>query len=711
MSENASTDAAGPLRYPETRQGEVVEQLHGRSIADPYRWLEDPDSDETREWVDRQNAFTEARFARIPEREYFQGLLERIVRRPRAGVPSKRGGRYFVTRNDGTSDQDRVSIADTLDELRAGGRVLLDPNEWSDDGTVALQGFTVAPDGGHLNYTVSEAGSDWIDLVTIALDSGERVDEPIQSKFSAAAWLPDGRSFLYAAVPHEGRARGSDTGRIDTGLLRLHRLSTSEADDETVIDIRGESGQPFVWAGVTPDGQFAVFALGAGTDRENRLWFARIRSDAEGRSVLGEPIRVFDTADAQYSYVRNDGDRVVIHTDQGTEHGRIVAFDLGAFERTGQLHLQELVPEAGDTLQFAVAAGDEILAVRLVDASPEITRYDLDGTLLGAVELIGGALAGLWSRQDSAEWFFGLSTPTSPTRAFRVEVGSGAVEPLDDLVPPPASGPALQLPAVTIERHRAISKDTTTVPYFLITPEHAPAAPAPLLLWGYGGFDIPVQADYRALFAGWLAAGGVLAIANLRGGGEYGRAWADAGKRDAKQNVFDDFIAVAEQLIASGVTDATRLAIHGRSNGGLLVGAVLTQRPELVAAAIPAVGVLDLLRFHRFTGGAAWTSDYGDPDDPHGFEVALAYSPVHNVRPVHYPATLILTADHDDRVVPAHSHKFTATLQTAQQDAAPILTRIETAAGHGAGKPLSKVASEAADALAFAAHYTGLRVD
>ncbi|GAA4160790.1 prolyl oligopeptidase family protein [Gryllotalpicola daejeonensis] len=718
------TDASsnGPSPYPQSRRADFVETLHGREIADPYRWLEDPDSPETRDWVARQNAFTEDVFQNIPERAYFSDLMARIVARPSAGTPSKRGGRYFVSRNDGAKNQDQVFVADSVDELLAGGRVVLDPNEWSEDGTTSLRGFTVSRDGRYLSYTVSEGGSDWVDITTVELaaDSADfpatpasPVEPPIQTKFGSAEWLPDNASFLYEAVPHEGRATGDQAAQVKTGLLKLHRLGTPESEDLTIVDIRDEYKQAFVWAEVSSDQRLAVIALGSGTDRENRLWFARLDTDAAGRSILGDPIKVFDEPDAQYGFVRNDGERVVIYTDQDADNGRIVAFDLAEFERTGVPALEEVVPEASDILQFVAAAGSELLVARLVDVQPELMRYALDGTALGTVDLPGGSIVGWWSDEDSDEWFVGLSTPTAPTRAFRGRVGSGDVEPLDALVPPPATGEQLTFPAVRVERARAASKDGTRVPYFLIKGENAPDAASPTLLWGYGGFDIAVEASYRALFAGWLAAGGTLALANLRGGGEFGRAWAEAGKKDRKQNVFDDFIAVAEHLVATGVTTHEQLAIHGRSNGGLLVGAVMTQRPDLAAAAIPGVGVLDLLRFHKFTAGAAWTSDYGDPEDPHDFEVELAYSPLHNVRPVAYPPTLILTGDHDDRVVPAHSHKFTATLQAAQQASiadAPIVTRIETQAGHGAGKPLAMVAAEAADVLAFAAHFTGLKV-
>jgi prolyl oligopeptidase len=366
--------------------------------------------------------------------------------------------------------------------------------------------------------------------------------------------------------------------------------------------------------------------------------------------------------------------------------------------------LEELVPESEDAVLAVEAAGEELIVVRLVDVQPVITRYGLDGSVLGDVAISGGALAGIWADADADEWFVGLSTVTSPTRAYRVEVGSGDVEPLDDLVPGASD---FRPPEVKVERHRATSADGPAVPYFLITPQDAVESPRPTLLYGYGGFNIPVEADYRPIWPGWLAAGGVVVIANLRGGGEYGRGWYDDGRLKNKQHVFDDFIAVGDHLVETGVTTHEQLAIHGRSNGGLLVGAVMTQRPDLAAVALPGVGVLDLL---RFTAGAAWTSDYGNPDDPDDFEVASAYSPLHNVGEVAYPATLIMTGDHDDRVVPLHSHKFTATLQRAQQGSAPILTRIETQTGHGMGKPAAMVAAELADLLAFAAHHTGLPI-
>jgi prolyl oligopeptidase len=695
--------------YPESRQSDFAETLHGKTIADPYRWLEDPDSDETRDWVKRQNLFTEEVFADIGERAWFTELMNKIVRRPRAGVPVKKGGKYFVTRNDGTLNQDQYFVADTLDELRAGGRLVLDPNMLSDDGTTSIRSFSASLDGHYLSYQVSEGGSDWVDFNLIELGTGEHVDDAsIQTKFSGATWLPDHASFLYSSVPHEGRADGSQAGQVKTGVLKLHRVGEPEESDQVIVDVRDEYNQGFVGAELSPDRNYVALYLVEGTERVNRLWIYRIE-DTDGRSTLSEPIKIIDKAYAQFDFIRSAGDKIILYTDHEADNGRVVEIDLAAYQANGDLELTELISETADSVEACAAAGDELLVMRLVDVQPVITRYALDGTKLGPVDVAGGSMVGWWADPDADEWFVGLSTVTSPTRSYRVQVGGGDAEPLDDLVP---AGAGFTPPEVSVERRRATSKDGTEVPYFLITPigPEPVEGPRPTMLYGYGGFTIPVEADYRPVWPGWLTAGGVIAIANLRGGTEYGRSWYEGGRLANKQNVFDDFIAIGEHLIASGVTSHDQLAIHGRSNGGLLVGATMTQRPDLAAVALPGVGVMDILRFHKFTAGAAWTSDYGDPDDPDDFKIALAYSPLHNIRQADYPATLIMTGDHDDRVVPAHSLKFAATLQQAQRGPRPVVARIETQTGHGMGKPIAMVAAELADMLAFAAHYTGLAV-
>jgi len=695
------------IPYPDTRRGDVLDTLHGRSIADPYRWLEDPDSPETVDWVRRQNEVTEAYLEQLDDRAWFRRTMRAVVSQPRAGAPRKHGGHYFVARNDGTQDQDVWFVAESLQELLDGGRVLVDPNTFSADGTDSLGSFTVSDDGRYFAYTLSEGGSDWQTFVLLDLASGEQVDDAvIQTKFSEPTWLPDSASYLYTDFAHEGHAAGTDTQTVKGGRLRLHRVGSPQESDEVVMEFV-DNDQLMFEPEVSADQRYVVVSIAEGTENRNRLWVYPI-TETDGVSRLQPPIKLVDEPRAEFRFVRSIGSRLLLHTDLGAPRGRVVSCDLDQ-ATTGEVLFTEVIGENEHTLTEVLAAGEELVTVELVDAQPEISRYDLQGTRIGHLDVDGGALVEHHTRAGDPEGFLGFSSVTSPTRAYRFEAGSGEVRALEGLVR--GAPGSFTPPDVLVERRQAASPDGTAVPYFLISRTDLDfSAPRPTLLYGYGGFKIPVLADYRPGWSGWLAAGGVLAIANLRGGGEYGTDWYDDGRLANKQHVFDDFIAVAEHLKATGVTTTGQLALHGRSNGGLLVGAVMTQRPDLAAVALPGVGVLDLLRFHLFTIGAAWTSDYGNPDDPAQFADALAYSPLHNVSVnTDYPATLVLTGDHDDRVVPLHSHKFTAALQHAQGADAPVLTRIEVATGHGMGKPAAMVADEWADLLAFAAHHTGLR--
>jgi prolyl oligopeptidase len=694
------------MDYPHSRRGDVVENLHGREIADPYRWLEDPDAPETVDWVRRQNAATEDYLSALPERAWFTGTMGAVLHRPRAGVPFCRGGRYVVSRNDGHTDQDIWYVADSLAELRAGGRVLVDPNRLAAEGRAALQSLTISEDGRHAAIGVSTSGSDWQTFRLLDLSTGEDVpDAAITTKFSAAEWLPDGRSFAYLDFGHRGDD-GTGTEALTGGRLRVHRIGEPVADDQLVLEFP-DNDQIFAYPQVIGDGRFVAVTISEGTDPHNRLWLYPLRT-VDGRSELGEPTKIIDEALAEMLPIEVVGDRLYLQTDLEVPRGRVVWTELTA-PGSGELPVLREVHQPGEETLVAVeAVGDGLAVATLADVTPVVRVLTWDGAVSHRLDLPGGSLVGLAGRTHDHELFVGLSSVTSPTSAYRVDIRSGDVEPLPDLVP--ASSDEVPQPVIMVERRRATSPDGTEVPYFLITPEGW-SGTGPTLLWAYGGFKIPIFADYRPGWTGWLAAGGALVIANLRGGGEFGTDWHHAGRLGHKQNVFDDAVAVAEHLIATGVTTAEQLAVHGRSNGGLLVGALITQRPDLFAAAVPGVGVLDMLRFHLFTVGAAWKSDYGDPDDPQDFATVLAYSPLHAVtRGGRYPATLVLTGDHDDRVVPLHSHKFLATLQWAQAGDAPVLARIETATGHGAGKPTTLVAAEWADLLAFCAHHTGLPV-
>jgi prolyl oligopeptidase len=690
------------LDYPDTRRDGTVDRLHGHDVPDPYRWLEDPDSAETRAWVLAQNEVSRGYLDALPSREWFQRELEAIVGMPRAGTPDRIGGRYLVSRNDGSLQQDQWFVADTLDELVAGGRLLVDPNTFSTDGTSSLAGYDVSRDGELLAYQVSDGGSDWTTMRVKDIATGEDLDDVLTKvKFSEATWLPDG-SFLYVHFPTEGEGRGTEAASLPAPQLRRHVLGTAQ-DEDTLVWELPENPQVIPQPTLSHDGRWLVLHLHEGTSEKNRLWVHRVDT-ADGTSRIGECVRLVDEDRAMYHFVRSDGDDLLLHTDEQAPLGRVVRVAATDAAFTSE----DVVPESDAALESVDAAGDELLTVHLVDAQPRLTRWSLEGRDLGTVDVAGGAVLTLRGKAGREEAFIGMVSLTSRVTAYRLLLPAGVLNVIDDLAPRGAV--SWEPPEVLVERRRATSKDGTEVPYFLVRRADVElSAPRPTLLYGYGGFNLPVLADFRPVFAGWLAAGGVLAIANLRGGSEYGGAWHDGGRLRNKQNVFDDFAAVGDHLVEHGVTTHGQLAIHGRSNGGLLVGATLLQRPDLAAVALPTVGVLDMLRFHKFTVGAAWVSDYGSPDDPEMYETLRAYSPLHNVVAGRsYPATLVMTGDHDDRVVPAHSFKFTAELQRAQGGDAPVLARIETAAGHGPGMAAAAVANEAADLLAFAAEHTGL---
>ncbi len=685
------------MTYPETRRDDTVDVLHGHEISDPYRWLEDPDSEETKAWVQTQNELSRSHLDSLASRPWFHRTLLDIVGMPRAGTPARVGDRYLVSRNDGTQQQDQWYVADSLGDLQDGGRLLIDPNTFSADGTSSLAWYDESRDGRLLAYQVSDGGSDWTTLRVRDIASGDDLDDELTKvKFSAATWLPDDRSFLYVHFPTEGSGHGTEATALPAGRLRKHVLGTSQGDDALVWELP-EHPTVIPEPKLSHDGRWLVLHLAEGTSEKNRLWVYPVSTD-DGTSVLGEPIRLFEQASAMVQFVRSDGDGLYLHTDADAPLGRVVRVDLSA---SGVPALVDVVPESGSALESVTAAGDELLTVHLVDSQPRIARHSLDGSEIGTVDVSGGAVVAVDGQAGRHEAFIGLTSVTARVTAYQLLLPSGEVSVVDGLAP---EGPvSWQAPDVTVERRRAASPDGTEVPYFLVRPSDvALNEPRPTLLYGYGGFHVPVLADFRPTFAGWLAAGGVLAIANLRGGSEYGADWHDAGRLKVKQNVFDDFAAVGDHLVAQGVTRHGQLALHGGSNGGLLVGVTLLQRPDLAAVALPSVGVLDMLRFHLFTIGAAWTSDYGSPDDPEMFECLLAYSPLHNVVDGgSYPATLVLTGDHDDRVVPAHSYKFAAALQHAQTGDAPALLRVQTRAGHGAGKPARLVIEEKADIYAF----------
>jgi prolyl oligopeptidase len=681
-----------PLPYPSTRRDETVDLLHGERVADPYRWLEDTSSSETAEWVKLQNELTESVLATVPGRTEIRDRLTQVWDYPRIGVPHERGGRWFQLRNSGLQPQAVLYVMTSPSDE---GRVLLDPNTLSDDGTVALMSWTVSTDGRLLAYATSASGSDWMTWRVRQIDTGvDSADVLEWSKFSDAAFNPDATCLFYVALdpPQPGREYLEES-RIPR--LMRHVLGTSQAQDAVVFTA---PDQPEWILGVTTtdDGRFLTLSIFRGTFPENQLHVL----DMTGPDTAF--VALADDFTAHVEVAGNVGDTFYLVTDNGAERRRIVAVDAAdALEE----HRREVVAESDDTLSSAWLYAGRLVVHYLHDAHSRLAVYDLDGTNVGDIDLPGiVSVTETSGHVDRSSMHFTTTSFTDSGSLFEHDLRTGKTEQL------PTQRAATDPNALVTEQVFVSSADGARVPVFLVhRRDVTPTGDVPVLLYGYGGFNIPLTPAFSALRAVWAERGGLLAVANLRGGGEYGRGWYDAGRLANKQNVFDDFCAVAEWLGgASGWSRPERVAINGGSNGGLLVGACLTQRPELFGAAVPAVGVLDMLRFHRFTIGWAWTSDYGDPDDPEHYRWLRAYSPLHNIRPgAAYPATLVLTGDHDDRVAPGHSFKFAAALQSAQAGDAPILVRVETSAGHGAGKPTRKVIEEAADLLAFVEHALG----
>jgi prolyl oligopeptidase len=689
--------------YPPTPTGDVVDDYHGTKVPDPYRWLEDPTDPVVRQWIDAQNRVTSSWLAEVPARDRIRRRLTELWDHPRAGAPWRRGARWFQLRNSGLQNHDVLFVMESPDE---DGRVLLDPNTFSPNGIAALTGMGSTEDGRLIAYAVSEGGSDWMTWhVRDAASGQDRPDQIHWSKFTSAAWVRDGSGFFYAAYdpPPPGHEYEHENKHHK---LYFHRLGTDQADDVLVEACPDEPEWGFS-PEVTCDGRWLVISVWRGTERENRVHLI----DLSQPSWTVRPL--VEGFEAAYDFIGSDGDTLFFLTDHDAPRGRVVACDLpptppggpGGSGPPTPPGWREVVPETDDALERATVVGGSIVAVYLHHAHHVLRRFTLDGEPDGAVTLPGiGSVQQLSGRGDDRAIHFTFESFTAPTAVYRHDLDSSETT----LVRSPGLQP--EQPFVT-DQVFATSRDGTEVPLFIT--RSADAQPAtrdlPVLLYGYGGFNIPLTPVFRVAWLVWLELGGVLAVANLRGGGEYGKKWHDQGRLGAKQNVFDDFLACAEWLVERGWTRPERLAIQGGSNGGLLVGACMTQRPDLFGACIAEVGVLDMLRFHHFTIGWGWASDYGTADDPEQFRWLHAYSPLHNVRSgVQYPPTLLSTGDHDDRVVPAHSFKFAAALQSAQAGDAPALIRIDTAAGHGLGKPTAKIIEEDADVLAFLVRSLGV---
>ncbi|MEM8641814.1 MAG: prolyl oligopeptidase family serine peptidase [Cyanobacteria bacterium P01_G01_bin.54] len=678
------------LQYPLSRQADTTDTLHGVTIADPYRWLEALDAEETVAWVAAQNRVTFKWLNALPHRDRLRDRLSQLWNYPRYSLPFKKGNRYFYRKNDGLQNQ---SVLYVLDRLDGEPRTLLDPNLLSDDGTVALGGISVSPDGRYLAYSIATSGSDWQtwlvrDVETVE-DNGDRLD---WIKFSGVSWARDNAGFFYSRYDQPDPK--TQYSAVNTHQkLYYHRLGTSQAEDVLVYERPDHPDWGF--AGIaSEDGRYLVILVWLGTDSRNLVFY---RDLTQPDAPIIELVSEFT---AKYTFVDSEDTTFYLQTNADAPSDKLIAWDLVSGDR------RDIIAEGPETLESVSPLNGQFVACYLKDAHSEVRFYQRDGQLDRRLELPGlGSVWGFYGDRNAHETFYAFTNFTTPTTIYRYDCATG-------------SSDCFRRPAVPFSPEDYASKqvfytskDGTRVPMFLTYRKGLDRnGQIPTYLYGYGGFNIPLTPSFSVSQLAWLELGGLLAIPNLRGGGEYGEAWHQAGMKAHKQTVFDDFIAAAEWLIAAGYTNPAQLAIGGGSNGGLLVGACLTQRPELFAAAFPQVGVLDMLRFHQFTIGWAWCSEYGTPDDPDDFKVLRAYSPLHNLQPgTTYPATLIVTADRDDRVVPAHSFKFAAALQAAHTGDAPVLIRIETKAGHGAGKPTNQQIEAAVDCWAFIAAVLGIR--
>jgi prolyl oligopeptidase len=680
-----SLGLAAAIQYPDTRKADVVDELHGTAVPDPYRWLEDDNSEETKAWVTAQNRVTEDFLTTIPPRGEIRKRLADLWNFERTGSPQEFGGKWFFTHNTGLQNQSVLKVSDTLD---GEGRLLLDPNTLSEDGTVALANFRPSEDGKLLAYSISRGGSDWNEILVRDVATGKDTGDHLKwVKFSGLSWAKDGSGFYYSRydAPAEGAAL---TQKNEFQKLCFHKIGTPQSEDILIYERKDQPRWGF-GAGLTEDGKFLIIHVSEGTDPKNRVFFKEAEDDAKVVELLPD-------AEASYDFVGNEGDLFFFRTDLKSPRHRVIAIDV---KNPARESWKEIIPESKDLLQGVTMVGGKLACEFLRDARSAITIYGLDGKKIRDVALPGiGSAGGFEGRKKDKETFYSFTSFTDPGAIYRYNLETGESK-LWNRPKVGFDGAAYETRQVFVP-----SKDGTKVPVFITHKKGIKLDGSHrVLLSGYGGFNISLSPGFSIGRAVWLERGGILAVANLRGGGEYGSEWHLAGTRLLKQNVFDDFIAAGEWLVKEKYTQPSKLAIQGGSNGGLLVGACMTQRPELFGAALPAVGVMDMLRFHKFTIGWAWEKDYGSAEDPEEFKALLRYSPYHALKPgTRYPATMVTTADHDDRVVPAHSFKFAARLQECQaQDGPPVLIRIDTSAGHGAGTALSKMIDRTADEWSF----------
>jgi len=680
------------LDYPTARRVDQVDAFHGVQVADPYRWLEELDSPETRSWIDAQNKVTDSVLKQLPLRQALTERMTQLWEYERYGIPRERGGRYFYTRQAPGQNQPVLYSATALD---AEPTLLLDPNTLSTDGTQAVSDWVPSPDGKLLAWAAQSGGSDWKQWRVRNIETGEDLPDVIEwSKFSGASWAADSSGFYYSAYDAptgENKLKAVNENQ----KLYFHRIGTPQSADLLAYARPDEPKWGFQGQ-VSDDGRWLIITVSLGTDERNQLFVQDLKTP-------GSPVRpLIDRFEASYNFIDSMGSTLLLMTNLDAERSRLIAVDLARPARDQWL---EVIPEDAATLVQVSRVGDVLLARYLKDAQTVLRRYTLDGEPQGEVALPGiGTAVGFDGGATDTQTFYSYSSYTTPAQIHRLDIRSGQSQLFRK--------PELALDSSTLETRQVFytAADGTRIPMFITAKRGTPLNGAnPTILYAYGGFNIPVTPGFSVPVATWLSMGGVYAVANIRGGGEYGRTWHESAIKTRRTVAFDDFASAAEHLIAEKWTAPQHLAINGRSNGGLLVAATAMRRPELFAAAIPGVGVLDMIRFRDFTIGWAWESDYGSVKNADEFATLYGYSPLHNLKSgVEYPAMMILTGDHDDRVYPAHSFKYAAALQHAYQGGRPMLIRIETRGGHGAGKPVSMQISENADWMAFVAARTGL---
>ena len=691
-------DAALP-DYPETRAEAVEDVIFGETVADPYRWLEQDvrQSSEVAEWVARQNAFSDSVLDRIPETAWFKAKLAELIDYERYDVPVVAGGRYFFGYNSGLQNQSQLFVQDGPGAAR---RLLIDPNAWAKDGATALGDIRPSPDGRRLLYSIQDGGSDWRQLKVLDVDSGKDLPDAIDGvkfpiRYNNWAWV-DGDSFLYGRFDIPAAGEEFQATSLNNRVY-YHRIGTDQSNDLLVFATPDEPERSND-ALVSHDGSWAVLRSRQATEERNEIRVIDLRRTGIDRWQNRMLVPGFEH---EWDFLDAIGATLYFRTNQGAPTYRIVAIDMDASEPRWQV----VVPQGDFPIDHASIVGDRLIVSYLQDAASKVAVFGLDGSRKDDIRLGGiGAAEGFGGSPASSETFYNFSSFNRPATIYRLDPATGESSVF--------AAPRLTFDPddYLVEQKFYASRDGTRVPMFIVRRSDV-SGPAPTLLYGYGGFDISLTPGFSTTRMAWLAAGGVYALANIRGGGEYGKDWHDAGRRANKQNVFDDFIAAGEWLKANGYTSEDGLAIQGGSNGGLLVGAVSNQRPDLFAAANPQVGVMDMLRFDRWTAGRTWVDDYGYPEREEDWKILRAYSPYHNIRSGEdYPAIIVTTADTDDRVVPGHSFKYAAALQAAEIGDEPHIIRIETRAGHGSGKPTDKLIEEYGEILGFLAHHVGLQV-